>query len=496
MVARALAFLFVATLLAGAAPSAGAQDKKGKPDLKKKFDLDGFVKKVGELPPDEQVKLVLEKMQEFNPGFREFVFARIEDGAVTQVALSTKYVTDISPIRAFANLKQLSATEAVAGKLKDISPLAGLKLETVRLTGNLELGSIAALKGMPLVYLSCNATKVASLDPLEGCKTLEMLHCDTTRVTSLKPLKGLKLRHLHCSQNKGAAGETITDLSPLQGMKLERFGCSGCAARDFSVLKEMPIVHLNIAETQIADFSVLKTLPVEELYLTKTRFTEKDGAFLKGKPLGLLYVSGTPIKDLQFANGLPLVTLSCDTCPLLKDLHGLKDSKLVTINFSRTPIKDLKPLEGLPLRKVHFSDTIVASLEPLKGAPLEEVYFGWHDLKGAAPLADLAPLAGKNIRVLVCTNSAVKDLKPLASAPLEVVHCQNTQIKDLTPLAGTPLRILKCQGTKVVDFKPLKDCPKLESLYCDFVPARDSAALKAITTLKLLNDADAATLLK
>ena len=472
--------------------------KKTKIDAKKKLELASFVREVAGLKPEDQITTVRDKMRDINNGFKDFSYAKIEGGVVTRVGVDATYVNDVSPLRAFADLKELSAAAVtyMGGKITDISPLAGLRLEHLDLTHNVETTDIGVLKGMPLKFLRFDYCKVSSVLPLEGSSTLETLRMNQSRVVNLKPLKGITLRVLECSLNKGERGELISDLSPLQGMKLERLYCDKVSATDFNVLKPMPIAELSLSDNpQITDYTILKDMPLKELYVTRNRFDEKDGLILKGKPVRILSVYGTPIKDLLFVKDLPIETLNCSVCPQLKDLQGLKGMKIKTLYCSDTPIKDLGPLEGMPLTILHCQDTNVTSLEPLKGMPLDILFCGWRNRKGASKLADLSPLAGMKMRTLHCENTSVKDLKPLSGVPLGVLHCENTQVVDLKPLAGTPIVELWCQGTRVVDFAPLKEAAKLYSLKCDYKPPRDAAALRMVKSLKMLNGMNAQNIL-
>lgn len=472
--------------------------KKTKVDPKKKVDLSSFYRVMSALKPEDQIKAVGDKMRDSNPGFKDFSYAKIEGGVVARVGVDATYVVDVAPLRAFAGLKELSASAAtyMGGKITDLTSLAGLKLEHLDLVYNADLTDISVVKGMPIKFLRCDHTKIASIEPLEGCTTLETLKCNSTRVTNLKPLKGLTLKGLECSMCRGEKGDTVSDLSPLAGMKLERFYCDKISAKDFSVLKPMPIAELSVGDNlQITDFTILKDMPLKELYLTRTRFTEKDGLILKGKPIRTLYLYGTPIKDLLFVKDLPLDLLVCSACTQLKDLHPLKGMKIKTFYCGETPIKDLGPLEGMPLTSLYCQDTSISSLEPLKGMPLDILWCGWRNRKGRSPLTDLSPLAGTPIRTLYCENTSIKDLKPLSSMKVVVLRCDNTPIKDLKPLAGTPVVELWCQGTSVVDFAPLKDAEKLSTLKCDYKLPKDAAALRSIKSLRMLNGLNAQNLL-
>ncbi len=109
-------------------------------------------------------------------------------------------------------------------------------------------------------------------------------------------------------------------------------------------------------------------------------------------------------------------------------------------------------------------------------------------------LSDLRPLAGLKLRKLNVGGTAVRDLAPLAGMPLGTLWMGWTPAADLSPLRGLPLTYLDCQGQDR-DLTPLRDLPRLEGLKCVYRPERDAAALRAIKTLKTVNDKPAAEVL-
>jgi hypothetical protein len=86
-----------------APPDTGRQTHTGP----KKVD-EAWLKKVAELPAEEQVRAVVAKLKELNPGFDGKEKHEIEGGVVTMLSFLTDYVTDISPVRGLASLKSLS----------------------------------------------------------------------------------------------------------------------------------------------------------------------------------------------------------------------------------------------------------------------------------------------------------------------------------------------------------------------------------------------------
>ena len=95
--------------------------------------------------------------------------SKIENGVVTELEFLTDNVTDISPVRALSGLRSLKCSGSdCQGILTDISPLQGMQLTKLVLTGNPKLADISFLKGMPLTTFICYATAVSDLSALEG----------------------------------------------------------------------------------------------------------------------------------------------------------------------------------------------------------------------------------------------------------------------------------------------------------------------------------------
>jgi hypothetical protein len=70
---------------------------------------------------------------------------------------------------------------------------------------------------------------------------------------------------------------------------------------------------------------------------------------------------------------------------------------------------------------------------------------------------------------------------------LRILSLKSTPVRDLTPLAGMELWQLNLRGTGVADLLPLRQV-RLRELLCDFDPARDTDALRSMTTLEKIND--------
>jgi hypothetical protein len=95
-----------------------ANQPKGKPSVPKQS-------------AEEQVKQVRAELKKLNAGFDGSAVSASNYGVVTQFDLVTDQVTDISPVRALTQLKEMTIRGSAPGKSKltDLSPLRGLPLK-------------------------------------------------------------------------------------------------------------------------------------------------------------------------------------------------------------------------------------------------------------------------------------------------------------------------------------------------------------------------------
>jgi serine/threonine protein kinase/Leucine-rich repeat (LRR) protein len=193
---------------------------------------------VAGLPAAKQVEAVALKLQEVNPGFRDPVQPRVQEGAVTELEFLADRLTDLSPLRALPELRVLTCGGSAAGRgrLFDLSPLRSLSLHE----------------------LSLEFTQVYDLSPLQGMP-LTSLNLNGTRVTDLSPLRGSPLRSLFLT------GSEVHDLSPLAGMRLEKLDCAGTRVADLSPLRGLPLAVLHCDKTAVADLTPLSGSPLKEL---------------------------------------------------------------------------------------------------------------------------------------------------------------------------------------------------------------------------------------
>jgi serine/threonine protein kinase len=191
-----------------------------------------FVSSVPRLSPAEQVKRVMEKLRELNPGFDGESRNRSEGDRVVELEVSTRRIRDLWPVRALLSLKKLELGDEKS-VLADIACLKGLKLQELGLS-NTRVVDLAPLQGMPLQRLQITGAPVRDLSPLRALP-LVSLDCDrisTTDFSVLKNLRSLKtvndqptaefLKNLRDTWTPIFDGRTLDCLRKASGWKIDK----------------------------------------------------------------------------------------------------------------------------------------------------------------------------------------------------------------------------------------------------------------------------------
>lgn len=282
---------------------------------------EGFYESIRDLPATEQVRRVEQKLSEIHgePKRIDGKNGRLIEGGIWRVAGLGIWNTNCTLIVHLQPLFGMPLTELdlTKQKVRDISPLRGMPLQVLSLSGCNKVRDISPLKGMPLTVLNIGL-------------------CD---VTNLGPLHGMPLRILNCNRNG-----SIKDLAPLAGMPLEELNCDSTQVGDLSPLKGMPLKRLDCSGTYIGDLRPLI-----------------------GMPLKKLWIAGTYVSDLRPLAGMQLTTLNC-TRTAVSDLAALKGMPLTELYCDETKVTDLTPLEGMRLESFSFSSkNIKTGLELVRG---------------------------------------------------------------------------------------------------------------------------------
>lgn len=388
-------------------------------------------------------------------------------------------------------------------RVRDLTPLTGMKLNTLNLNGCELLTDLTPLQGMPLKVLNLNrCNRVRDLMPLQGMPltTLNLHMC--TQVQDFMPLRGMPLTTLHlsgCGQFKDLAplqGMPLTtlnlgycglikDLTPLQGMKLTTLDLSECGqVPNLTAIQGMPLKALTLVGcAQVRDLTPLNGMLFTTLDLNRCGQVQSL-APLQGMKLTYLNLNGCgQLKELTPLQGMPITWLVLNGCAQIKDLTPLQGMKLATLSLVGCgQIKDLAPLKGMPLPVLDLAECgQITNLAPLEGMPLTGLNLG-----GCGQIKDLTPLKGMKLTGLTLIRCAqVRDLTPLQGMKLTALEMHNCgQVQDLTPLQGMPFTRLNLVGCdRVQDLTPLQGMNLTE---VSFVPKNITKGMEALRQMKSL----------
>jgi eukaryotic-like serine/threonine-protein kinase len=281
---------FDATLqLAQAPPKVPAE--KGKTPVSALPPLDaGWLEKAAAMPVEEQVAAVKAELIKRNPKFDGKIDYKLDkNGAASDVKFSADHVTDISPVRAFTEMRWFNCIGSGPhkGALADLSPLRGMKLVVLSIMET-QVADLSPVQGMPLIQIWFSGTQVSDLSALRDLN-LTQLGFERTKIADLTPLKGMKLIGLLC-------GDTpIDDLTPLRGMNLQTLKCQHTPVSDLSPLRGMSLFTLGVQATKVTDLSPLKQTKVRQLTCDFLR--ERDEASLRAIPT-LKTINGKAVAEI------------------------------------------------------------------------------------------------------------------------------------------------------------------------------------------------------
>ncbi len=146
------------------------------------------------MTPDKQVEAVAAELRKRNPGFDGKLERDIDLGKVVELRFRTEAVNDISPLRVLKGLKILRCRSPEGkGKLVELSPLYGLPLQTLDVSGN-PVTNLGVLEGMPLTELNCSRTRLTDLSPLRGMR-LQVLSCEFNAARDDEVLRSITTLH-------------------------------------------------------------------------------------------------------------------------------------------------------------------------------------------------------------------------------------------------------------------------------------------------------------
>jgi Leucine-rich repeat (LRR) protein len=198
--------------------------------------------------------------------------------------------------------------------------------------------------------------------------------------------------------------------------------------------------NLDLGGTKIQTLDVIKNMPLVVLNLERVEIDDRDLSVLSEiGTLAHLNLSGTKITTISPIKKLRLQTLELGGCRSLNDFSSLSDMPLSRLGLSRDGISDLDILRGLPLTRLDISHTKVTSLEPLRGMALVSL-----NLRGTE-VTDLTPLKGMPLRYVDCVGVTPNDWGPLAGMPIQDFYF-SPQPRAILPLLRTLSDLRRING--------------------------------------------------
>ncbi|WP_166819939.1 protein kinase domain-containing protein [Thalassoroseus pseudoceratinae] len=502
-------------------------------------ELQRFSDAVSKLPPEEQVKRVVQKLQELNPQYDGKHSYHIEEGKVTELSFKTLEVADISPVRSLRHLKRLRCTglKDSKGKLADLSPLTGMELEYLILKCN-ELDDLSPLAGMPLRELAIPFTDVADLSPLNG---MPLTHLDLWRsnVSELAPLEAMPLTWLSLNTTN------VSDISPLKGMPLIYLDLGLTNVSDLTPLRQMPLKTVLIEPIPAADLSLLRELPLETLKVKIGLFDQTRQDLVRSLPIIKLngdWNNETPVDEFwrefdadraaaeSFAlttTKLPAQEQIAAVAAKLKELNPdqaiefkylLEDERVTDVTLSHakniTPLRafshlksltfvdgphwlDLSPINSLPIEELNCKETTawqqhfilreIKSLKTVNGLPAREYLDSL--LSHTQTPEDRVAAVAKRLQELNPGFDGVIHHK-IEGGEVTELRLLTHHVANISPLRSlTHLKRISCTGTSelkgiLVDLSPLLGM-KLEKLSLSSNRITDLSPLEGMSLVEL-----------
>ena len=378
-------------------------------------------------------------------------------------------IYDLSPLASMP-IKRLTINSC---RISTLKPLINLNIEELGLY-NLNISDLTPLKNMPLTILRVKNCKVSSLAPLEGLK-LKTIVIENCPVARLEPLKGMELTRVELDNT------LINVLGPLKNMPIRYLSANNTRVKNLMPLRGMPLRYLHLNSTSVQKLDGIEEIPLTMLQLDQTYVTEINK--LNVKNLEEFYMSGTPLKDINFLKGaekLKAVGLSETQITSLEPLRGSKISRIYINNIA---VRDITPVTNSDLNEIHISNSFVNDISSLKNCRKLDSFIAQN-----CGISDISSLNGLPLkRVDLSGNLNLKDLSFIDIRSLERLDLRSTGVKDISFLKGAKLTYLNLTLTSLRDISAVSTLENLNELHikgCDHIQSvKPLMALKNLKTL-------------
>ncbi|OUR94817.1 hypothetical protein A9Q84_17050 [Halobacteriovorax marinus] len=450
-------------------------------------------------------------------------------------SINWTFLTDISVLREFTNLKELYLR---GHSVKNISPLSNLtKLKHLSLSNNLisDISPLTNLKKLKMLDISRSAIPksesipaITNIMPLVNLTRLEELtlnYQDISNITPLMPLANLKTLSLD-GNNKI---NNIEALKYMQNLRIFSFSCvkvfspeigfsseiinqnmTKCdkpILTDLSPLKDLVwLLSINLSFNNIEDITPLKNLRyLRDLRINGNKIN--DISTLENlQYLKVLDLSENNVIDITAIEKLEnLTSLDASTNPISKWINFKLNPYLTSINLSSTNLSSLKILEDLSfLQLLSINDNEITDFSPIanfvtlrtlsanknkisdlidlnKLSQLEVLQLSENDI------SDITQLNIPSLKFLNLSKNNISSIESLAKLRnLSLLYLDNNNVRDIMPLYKLPLTSVNLSNNVIEEIGPLSESIIIWTLGLSGNPIKNIASLSSLENLSNL----------
>ena len=275
--------------------------------------------------------------------FREYLLKQFDkDGngvltpaeryAVTEIDVENKYISNLSGLQFFPNLKVLNCSHNRLTKL-DVSK--NTVLQELVCWEN-QLTSLDVSQNTALQELACFENQLTSLDVSQN-PALQKLNCGHNRLTSLDVSQNTALQELACFENQ------LTSLDVSQNPALQKLNCGHNRLTSLDVSKNTELTYLKCNYNRLTELDVSKNTELTYLDCGYNRLTELDVS--QNTKLTELYFVSNKITSLQADNCTNLTVIFTGSNKYKVEVYRttrILDPSILPGNFDISRVRNLK----------------------------------------------------------------------------------------------------------------------------------------------------------
>ena len=275
--------------------------------------------------------------------FREYLLKQFDkDGngvltpaeryAVTEIDVENKYISNLSGLQFFPNLKVLNCSHNRLTKL-DVSK--NTVLQELVCWEN-QLTSLDVSQNTALQELACFENQLTSLDVSQN-PALQKLNCGHNRLTSLDVSQNTALQELACFENQ------LTSLDVSQNPALQKLNCGHNRLTSLDVSKNTELTYLKCSYNRLTELDVSKNTELTYLDCGYNRLTELDVS--QNTKLTELYFVSNKITSLQADNCTNLTVIFTGSNKYKVEVYRttrILDPSILPGNFDISRVRNLK----------------------------------------------------------------------------------------------------------------------------------------------------------